>query len=252
MTPDRIDELIALATLGELSDSDERELHEAAQRDPVLAAELDEALATAAALQRGGAEPPPPSLRASVLAAIAQTPQDGIVAAGPAVPTATPPPTSPVPPPVSLDAERRRRRWGPLLAAAAAVVVFVAGAAVLISNDDAAAPDQYAAVLDAPDAESHALAGELSGTLTVTYSSELDAMVVTGTGVPVLPDDETYQLWFDVDGHMTPGGLFRPDEDGNVEQRIDGVETTGASISLTEEPAGGSESPTLPVLASSA
>jgi anti-sigma-K factor RskA len=156
-----------------------------------------------------------------------------------------------VEPPVSLDVERRRRRWGPLLAAAAAVVVFVAGAAVLISNDDASAPDQYAAVLDAPDAESHTLAGDLAGTLEVTYSSELDAMVVTGTGVPVLSDDETYQLWFEIDGQMTPGGLFRPDDDGNVEQRIDDVETTGAGIGLTQEPAGGSESPTLPVLASS-
>jgi anti-sigma-K factor RskA len=154
---------------------------------------------------------------------------------------------------VSLDAERqRRRRWGPLLAAAAAVIVLVAGAAVLVSNDDASAPDQYAAVLEAPDAVAHGLAGDLPGSLVVTYSSELDAMVVTGTGIPTLSDDETYQLWFAIDGRMMPAGLFRPDADGNVEERIDGVETTGTSINLTEEPAGGSESPTLPVLASSA
>ena len=251
MTPDRTDELIALATLGELTDADERELYEAAANDPVLAAELDEALATAAALQRGVAEDPPPNLRASVLAAIAQTPQEHTELSS--APSSQHLAAPDLHPPVSLDVERqRRRRWGPLLAAAAAVIVFVAGAAVLVSNDDASAPDQFAAILEAPDAETHDLAGELSGSLTVTYSSEQDAMVVTGTGLPLLSDDETYQLWFDIDGHMTPAGLFRPDEDGNVEERIDGVETTGASINLTEEPAGGSESPTLPVLASSA
>ncbi len=251
MTPDRIDELIALATLGELTEADERELDDAAAHDPVLAAELAEALAMAAAVQRGSAEEPPPGLRASVLSAIAQTPQDRADVPGGA--GLERPPEPELPPPVSLDAERqRRRRWGPLVAAAAAVVVFVAGAAVLVSNDDASAPDQYAAVLDAPDAETHDLAGDLSGSLTVTYSSEQDAMVVTGSGLPVLSTDETYQLWFDIDGHMTPAGLFRPDADGNVEERIDGVETTGESINLTEEPAGGSESPTLPVLASSA
>lgn len=251
MTPDRTDELIALATLGELTEADERELSDAVARDPVLAAELDEALATAAALQRGSAQEPPAGLRASVLSAIAQTPQERAdIAPGSASEHF---PEREVRPPVSLNAERqRRRRWGPLLVAAAAVIVFVAGAAVLVSNDDASAPDQYAAVLDAPDAETHDMAGDLSGSLTVTYSSEQDAMVVTGTGIPTLSDDETYQLWFDIDGQMTSGGLFRPDADGNVEERIDGVETTGASINLTEEPAGGSESPTLPVLASSA
>jgi len=251
MTPDRIDELIALAALGELTPADERELNDAAAHDPVLAAELDEALSTAAALQRAGAEPPPPGLRASVLAAIAQTPQEHRdVPSDDSVDRLAAPD---VDEPVSLDAERqRRRRWGPLLAAAAAVIVFVVGAGVLVSNDDASAPDQYAAVLDAADAETHDLAGDLSGSLTVTYSSEQDAMVVTGTGIPTLSDDETYQLWFDIDGRMTPAGTFRPDDEGNVEERIDGVETTGASISVTEEPAGGSESPTLPVLASSA
>ncbi|MGB0112192.1 MAG: anti-sigma factor [Ilumatobacteraceae bacterium] len=243
MTPDRIDELIALATLGELTPADEAELSAAAAADPELASELDEALASAAALQRLHAEEPPPSLRAGVLAAIAATPQEQVDA-----PLDTTEPT--FAPPVSLDAERtRRRRWGPLLAAAAAVVVVVAGGALLITNDDASAPDQFAAILEADDADSHTLAGPLPGTLTVTYSDSHNAMVVSGSGIPVLSDQEVYQLWVDIDGHMTPSGFFRPDADGNVEELIDGVVTTGESINVTEEPGVGAESPTLPVLA---
>ncbi len=78
MTPERIDELIALAALGELSVQEERELDEAARLDPTVDAELAEALETAAAIQRTGAEDPPAGLRDGVLAAIRDTPQERV------------------------------------------------------------------------------------------------------------------------------------------------------------------------------
>lgn len=233
MSPERIDELIALAALGELSPEDECEIEVQRHADPSFAAELDEALATAAALQRVHAEQPPVGLRADVMTAIAGTPQER-----------TPDSDHPV---VALDTARSRRRHMPaLLLAAAAVVVFVVGA--FIVSNEASAPDQYEAIIEASDAEAHQLSGEL-GTLTAVYSPSHAAMVVTGDGIAAVAG--TYQVWFDVDGHMEPAGLFRPDDDGHVEVRLAVADGIGASVNVTAEPAGGSEEPTLPVLATS-
>lgn len=233
MTSDRIDDLIALAALGELTEAERRELDEAAAGDPIVAADLEDALAAAAALQRGHAEEPPPSLRASVLASVAATPQDGPSAA----------------PVVSLQDERHRRRFRPaVLAAAAAVALFVAGGVVLlVSRDDAS--DPIAAVVDAPDATTRVLDGQI-GTLTVVYSADEGAIVVEGAGVPVLDDSATYQLWLVGDDGAISVGVFRPDADGTVSERFSDADPTGFVLGVTEEPAGGSESPTLPILAS--
>jgi anti-sigma-K factor RskA len=233
MTSDRIDDLIALAALGELSAPERRELDEAAANDPIVAADLDEALAAAAGVQRRHAEDPPPALRASVLTSIASTPQE----------------TPSAPPVVSLEDERQRRRFRPaILAAAAVVALFVAGGVVLLASDDGA-PDPIAAVVDAPDATSRELDGEID-TLTVVYSSSEGALVVEGVGVPVLDDASTYQLWLVGDDGAVSVGIFRPDIDGTVSERFADADPTGFVLGVTEEPAGGSESPTLPILAS--
>lgn len=229
---DRIDELIALAALGELSTEARRELDAAALADPSVAAELDEALAAAAALQRSHAEEPPPALRGSVLAAIASTPQDAPTGRGVA----------------SLDEERRRRRFGPLLAAAAAVL-FVIGGVVVVRNGDEGGTDPIAAVVEAPDATTRGLSGEIES-LSVTYSRSERALVVEGDGVPVPEQTATYQLWLVSDDGATSVGTFRPGDDGSVEVRFDDVDPTDFVLGVTREPAGGSESPTLPILAS--
>lgn len=240
MTSDRIDELIALAALGELSESERRELDRAATSDPSVAAELDAALAAAAALQRPHAEQPPEAVRNSVLSAIAATPQEEAV-----IPAADPF----VAPVVALDAERGRRRFRPaILAAAAAVALFVAGGLVLIVQDGDPS-DPIAAVVEAPDAASRRLAGEIQ-TLTAVYSPSEGALVLVGESVAVLDDTETYQLWLVGDDGATSVGIFRPDADGSVAERFADADPTGFVIGVTEEPAGGSESPTLPILAS--
>ncbi len=233
MTSDRIDDLIALAALGELSETERRELDAAVASDPIVAADLDEALAAAAALQRSRAEQPPSALRHSVMAAIASTPQETVV-------------PSPV---VSLAAKRERRRFRPaILAAAAAVALFVVGGVAFVAtNDDAS--DPIAAVIDAPDATIRDLAGEID-TLTVVYSASERALVVEGVGIPLLDEAATYQLWLVDDDGATSVGTFRPDADGNVSERFADADPTGFVLGVTEEPAGGSDSPTLPILAS--
>jgi anti-sigma-K factor RskA len=241
MTSARIDELIALATLGELSSDERRELDDAVRNEPALAAELDEALHNAAALQQPHAQAPPAALRESVLAAISTTPQEGVD--GPA-PIAHPEST----PAVSLEDRRTRRRFGPSLVAAAAVALFAVGGLVAVVSNETGI-DPVAAVIEASDATSRPLAGEI-GNLTVVYSASLEALVVEGDGVPVLDEASTYQLWLVGDDGATSVGVFRPDDDGSVAQRFGDADPTDFVLGVTREPAGGSESPTLPILAS--
>ncbi len=243
MTSERIDELIALAVLGELSVEEQRELDLAVAHDAQVAAELDEALATAAALQRRHADVPPAALRRSVLAAIASTPQET------AEPTADPVSVGFEPPVATVVSMESRRRLRPaLLAAAAAVALFAVGGVALVSgNDDSS--DPIAAVVEADDATIRSLTGEIDA-LTVTYSDSEGALVVTGDGVPVLEDSATYQLWLVGPDGATSVGTFRPGPDGAVAERFPDADPTGFVLGVTEEPAGGSESPTLPILAS--
>ena len=243
MTSDRIDELIALAALGELSPDDRRELEDIVRRDQAVADETDEALAAAAALQRSHEEQPPARLRSSVLAAVASTPQE------PAVGAVAEDDVSASGPVVSLESQRARRRFGrAMLAAAAAVALFAIGAVVLVATGNDTS-DPIAAVIEAPDATSRALSGEI-GQLTVIYSASQDALVVEGDGVPVLDDTATYQLWLVDDAGATSVGTFRPDAEGRVAERFGDADPTGFVLGVTREPAGGSESPTLPILAS--
>lgn len=242
MTSHRIDDLIALAALGELSADEQRELDDSAERDPVVAAELSDALAAAASLQRPGAAQPSAALRNSVLAAIAATPQEDPVDVEVPVRAARDAPV------VSLDAERVRRRVGRTFFAAAAAVLFVVGGVVVVATKDSSS-DPIAAVVDASDATTRSLAGEINE-LTVTYSASEDALVVQGSGLPVLATDATYQLWLVDDEGARSVGIFRPDVDGDVSERFADTDPTGFVLGVTQEPAGGSDSPTLPILAS--
>jgi anti-sigma-K factor RskA len=240
MTSERIDELIALAALGELSEQEERELDEAVRTNDTVAAELAEALETAAAIQRTGAEDPPVGLRDGVLAAIRDTPQEQVDgSSGDDAPSGD----------VVPIGGARSRRWLPLLAGVAAAAVLVVGGIVVVSQNDSGT-DDVIAVIEAPDAVTQVLVGELGESLLVTYSVEQDAVVVEGQGVPTIGDDRTYQLWLVADDAATSAGLFRPDASGVVLERLDGVDPTGFTLGVTEEPAGGSESPTQPILAS--
>jgi anti-sigma-K factor RskA len=111
-------------------------------------------------------------------------------------------------------------------------------------------PDDVVAVIDAPDAVIRVLDGELGGSLVVTSSPAEAAVVVEGTGLPTLDDASTYQLWVIGDDGPVSAGTFRPDGTGTVLQRLDDVVPGDATLGVTREPAGGSPSPTLPILAS--
>lgn len=284
---ERIDDLIALAVLGELTADESRELDHAVQADPEVAGELAAALEAAAAVQATVAEEPPPRLKASVLDAIAGLPQQapgGPGALGGAAPTGgTSAPIAPVAPsapvvPMATEAvaateptdgatvdaagateplpavrpigsARSRRGIVPWLAAAAAAIVVLVGAVVLLSNgDDAGVGDEIAAVVQADDAVARSLTGEI-GEIEVVYSAERDALVLTGDGIEPLPEGSTYQAWLVADGAPASVGTFAPDSNGAIALRANGVDPTGAVVAVTVEPVGGSEQPTLPIVA---
>ncbi len=229
MTP-RIDELIALAALGELDGDGWVELDDAAAADPEIARQLDEALETAATLQAHAAVAPPGHLKAAVMAQIAHVsaPPQAVVA--------------------QLDERRKRRNLMPLLAAAALVLV-VAGGAIALSRPDSGS-DRIAAVVDADDAVVRVLDMPPSNTVEVIYSPSHNAVVVEADDMPLLSDAQTYQLWLiEGDQQPVPAGLLRPNDDGELRARIDDIDPSGQTLAITVEPAGGSALPTSDPLA---
>jgi anti-sigma-K factor RskA len=244
---DRIDDLIALAALGELTDQETVELDAAVAADPHLAAELNDALASAAALQSSPAEHPPPELKTSVMQAITGVAQTSDATSAPPEP-GLPAPTPLEPTPLAPDRRRAGRRWVPLLAAAAALLVVVGGVIVATSQDPA--DDPIAAVVEADDAVSHSVSGPI-GELQFVYSPGEDAFVLVGDSLEPPADETTYQVWLVTDGEATSLGTFEPDSEGSMEMRADGLDPTGSTIGITVEPAGGSEEPTLPMVAQS-
>ncbi|MFK8023396.1 MAG: anti-sigma factor [Ilumatobacter sp.] len=248
MTDDRFDELLTLAALGELDEREMAELDSAVADDPERRAELDANLRIAAELQQVAPVSPPPSLKDSVMAAIDALDENSVTdrtLAPPAVGT-RPVVETPV---ISLESERRRRRPWTAFAAAAAVAALFAGGLFVVARDNE--PDRIEVVAAADDAVRRVLIdGELDGELEVVYSASLDAFVLLGTDIPVLADDETYQLWLVDAAGARSMGVFTPDDDGTVSERFDGSDPSEVTVGVTVEPAGGSSEPTLPIVAS--
>jgi len=242
MNPDRIDELLALAALGELDENDAAELDRALEADADLAQELALDLDVAATIQAAAAEQPRASLKADVLAALDGLEQDQHPADHPGTTT---------PDVIRIGSAPSRRRSVQTFAAAAAIVVLLAGGLVVFSRT-ASAPTGVDVVAEADDAIERPLTeGELDG-LEVVYSPSRGAFVLIGTDIPVLADAQTYQLWLVGDDGAESVGLFVPDDDGAVSERYDGRDPSGFIVGVTVEPAGGSDTPTAPIRASTA
>ena len=76
----------------------------------------------------------------------------------------------------------------------------------------------------------------------VAYVNHENKMVVVNAqGLPELPDNNTYQMWSDVDGEMINMGLLPTDEELITLKYIDKAE----SLNITIEPAGGNDHPTV-------
>ncbi len=81
----------------------------------------------------------------------------------------------------------------------------------------------------------------------VAYVNHQNRLVVVNPqGLPNLPEDQTYQMWSDVDGEMIDMGLLPTDKELVTLKYIDRAE----SLNITIEPAGGNDHPTVEKLIS--
>ncbi|HSR84939.1 MAG TPA: anti-sigma factor [Streptosporangiaceae bacterium] len=205
---------------------------------PSCAAEVAELSETMAALSDVTAEAPPPGLRAAVLARSAATPQAPRAGQRPAF---------------RLAGLRSRR-----LVAAAATFIVLGGAGVAgyqiashsaHSNGTQASAEnkQIAAVLTAPDARLHSATATDGGHVTVVSSRSLDEAVAVIARLPSPGPNHTYQLWLISQGNPRSVGVLAAGSTAATEL-LSGVRGAQA-IGVSREPAGGSATPTQPLVA---
>ena len=158
---------------------------------------------------------PPPQLRESILAQVAQTPQDNVRSLRP----------------------RRRTQW--LAAAAAAVVLVGGGSAIAFWPQTPPPVSAVQQVESAADAATFTapLGG---GTMRIVASKSLNRSVIRLSDVSALPTGKVYQAWMLADTGPTSAGVVTPGQD--VVMKGSPNAATGAAV--TVEPAGGSQKPT--------
>ncbi|MDN5686550.1 MAG: anti-sigma factor [Brachybacterium sp.] len=268
-------------------DADERaRIEDYLAQDPEAAAEARSFEETAGELARGlEPAPPRPELKDSVMARIARTrqlpphaEQDADEIATPSAPAENThrgeTQTSDAPAADSRDAQVvpldryrsavRRTRWL-AVAATALLVTSVAGVglwsteravqqdaqetieAMQSAQEDAAQEQQMVStIMASDDATQLTVQPESGGALHLMYSRDQDAMIIQATDLADLPSGSTYQLWLiDEEGPHDAGLISASDQTVRVKKEM----PEGAQLGLTVEPAGGSEQPTPPVIA---
>lgn len=212
------------------------------------------------------AQAPPPALREAVLGAIGATSSMRAVAPAPAH-TATRSTTGHVAGPagrstihtgaeiiVSLE-DRRRRRTRRLAAAAAAVLapgLALSGWGLGVQSEQRQQQQltaQQTAVEDrllaAPDVTTHRILVQ-GRPATLLVSQQQDAALFVSTDLPDPGHGREYQLWLIRNDTPIPDVHFTV---GQARIWLDGDIAAAQAVAMTNEPAGGSSTPTLPVLA---
>jgi len=192
---------------------------------------------TATMLGAAVSSPPSPELRSRVLEEISRTRQ-----IAPQVPDRV----------VELAARRRvNLSWSSALVGVAAALLVALIGVVALRGGPVAGPDgELVELLAAGDTTVAALPGDDAGTGTVSviWSANRNAVAVVATDLAALGEDQTYALWaLDDDGVATPSLLFDPDDDGAVTALGD-LDTEPARWGITVEPDGGSPAPTGDIL----
>lgn len=254
-----IDELAAAYALDAL-DADERALFEA-KASPEARAEATALAETASRLSSDEATPSP-FLRASVLDAIARTPQlpaeDATVTPLRAAPAPAPDDDEGVEPlrasgggavaTAPGPAERRAKaRWRPLrtlVGVAAAAALLSGGIAIgtqLDGGDDRS--EAVGAIVAASDAQRAEVEMADGSVATVVWSAEEGRSAILFDGLGSAPAGQVYQAWYiDAAGPHSAGTFSSAG--GSTAYVLDGELTPGTAVGVTVEPDGGSEAPT--------
>ncbi|PRY59662.1 anti-sigma factor [Glycomyces artemisiae] len=184
---------------------------------------------------------PPPRLRARVLTEVARTRQEA--------------PEPPAAEPRTARPRLRRHRGMPrlrlaLAAGALAAVMAVVGGIVtwsVMRDTEPSRSDQIAAVLESGDAAIGSIAADGGGKVSVVYSEQLDKAVVVLAGLAAIGEERSYQIWMvDPEGQVSAGVMDPGDRSATM--LVEGL-GDAELIGVTQEPAGGSETPTLPLVA---
>ncbi|MEW1748838.1 anti-sigma factor [Streptomyces angustmyceticus] len=229
--------------LGALSEQEAAEFGRHLAQCEACTREVRELQETAARLALAVAEVPPADLRTRVMAALPEVRQ-----------------LPPIPREATVLPMRRRVRHRlPYLAAAACLVVAaVAGGLAVKSRQDADAQrersvraEQQAAVVSAlmaaPDATFHTTALKGGGSGTVVASKRMGRAAFLYRGLPALPEQRVYELWYSRNGSMVPAGLVEPGRSSGT-MLLTGGPRGADGVGVTAEPPGGSSTPTSPPL----
>lgn len=237
------DELSAGHALHALSAEDERAYQQAlaarpdrqahGRADEIAAALLSDAVAD---------ETPPADLRARLLAQIATTPQTpDAVAPGADAEEALLPNDLAGPSAVTGPRPSRFGRAWFALAASIALIVAV-GAGVAVFSQQVQPPPAAVAlerIEDAGDAQTASTTLADGGVATAHWSPSLGEAVLVSDGLPEIPEDRAFELWFIRDGTPISAGVFTAEGDGAT-ARLTGDMHAGDVIAVTIEQAGGS------------
>lgn len=192
---------------------------------------------------------PPASLKASILAQVAVTPQHSVIEPEASNVTSI---FDARPVHAAGRTTVAQRRWYArpatfLVAAAAAVAIFLGANVVGFVNNNteqaqqAASVTQISAAADSQHATSKVTGG---GTATVIWSNTLQKSAVVMSKLPALPSGKTYELWYITGSDMRAAGTFEPASDSTMSVVLKGRMSAGDTIGITVEPAGGSTKPT--------
>ena len=194
--------------------------------------------ATATRLGMAAAQPAPPQMRDRVMAAVA---------------TARQVPASEEHARHARPAQRSRPLTRLAMAGAViAVVVAVVLAVALVNAQHQLSLAQtqlhaITAVQTATDAKVITKRTSVGGTVTVTSSASKGQLVLTTSGLPVLPSGKVYQLW--LIGHppnkIRSEGLLAPPHNGQTGPVLISGVLAGDTFGVTVEPAGGTIQPTV-------
>ncbi len=140
----------------------------------------------------------------------------------------------------------RASRW--MVAAAAAAVITVGGVTIAQNLQQTTVQQQ---VLQASDVRTQQLSLEAGGVADLAVSGEQNAAVVTLSGVPSPAEGLVYQMWrIPADGTdpVSVGTMTGEDVAGTKVTELTDISGFSA-IAITVEPEGGSDRPTMPIVA---
>lgn len=240
------DELMNAAgayALGALTEPEKSQFEALMAESEQLRAEVTELMDTAVELGLSVApEEPSPALRASILDAVAVTPQLASESRSSSEQSER----------VETRAElKARSRWTTPLArlgAVAASVALIVGLGFTVrfgiqAQSDLVTASQINEIQASGDYQRETVDVTGGGNATLIWSVDLRRSALIVDGLRSLPPGSTYELWYIDAAGATPAGTFDVGDDGRHSVVLAGEMGRGDTVGVTVEPAGGSKKP---------